>query len=562
MSLSLKLTICLIGGMVIIFAVLGYQIIALHRLNLEEATYSFGDRITDVVKRSTRFGMLHNRSDEIHQIVASIGSQPGIEAIRIFNKAGVIRFSTNDAEVSTRVDKNAEACYACHVQGADSLQLNSIPHQLSREERTRIFQNNGTRTLSVINPIENETSCSSATCHAHSPETKILGMINIRVSLAPVDAAINDSRRRMETKLLLSIVTLSLIFSGLIWLMVHKPVHQLIIGTKRVASGDLDYKLRLGSRDEVGELAQSFNQMTDELKRANDKLNGWAKTLEERVEQKSAELSQAHEHILRVEKLASIGKLAAIVAHEINNPLAGILVYAKLLLKRVHKEGASRASDDEAKKYLETIVGESSRCGEIVKGLLQFSRQTKSNFEAHNINDIIRQSIRLVQHKIDLMGIRTEIKLDENLQNVVCDGQQIKQALVALFINACEAVPQGEGVLTIESRYLAGLGMAEISITDNGTGMDEETKRHIFEPFFTTKEQGKGVGLGLAVVYGIVTGHGGEIEVNSTLGVGTRFIIRLPEEAQEPIRDALAGEMSLNPGHLRKEITGNPAGLS
>jgi two-component system NtrC family sensor kinase len=275
-----------------------------------------------------------------------------------------------------------------------------------------------------------------------------------------------------------------------------------------------------------------------ELKLANDKLNSWARTLAERVELKTNELGQAHEHILRVEKLASIGRLAAIVAHEINNPLAGILVYAKLLLKRLRKEDSERAGPrEETKQYLETIVSESARCGEIVKGLLQFSRQTKTNAEPHDLNEIIRQSIRLVQHKIDLMGVKTEVELDPSLKQIVCDGQQIKQALVALLINACEAVSPGEGVFRIRSRYLPELHLAEIRISDNGVGMDEETKRQIFEPFFTTKEQGKGVGLGLAVVYGIITGHGGEIEVESNPGAGTTLILLLPETASAPTHD-------------------------
>ena len=564
-NLSLKLTICLIGGMVTIFAVLGYQIITLHRQNLEESTNAAGDRITDIVKRSTRYGMMNNRSDEIHQIVSSIGSQPGIETIRIFNKSGVVRFSTDEHEVATRVDKNAEACYACHVQGSDSLQLNQIPDQLSLEERTRILNNNGHRTLSVINPIENEPNCSSAACHAHSPDTKILGMINVRISLAPVDAALSKSRRQLVSTLLLSIGALSVIFAAAIWLMVYRPVRQLIIGTNKVAAGDLDYKINITSRDEVGELARSFNQMTDELKLANVKLNDWARNLEERVEQKSKELGQAHAHLVRVEKLASIGKLAAIVAHEINNPLAGILVYAKLLLKRFRRGEGGTTFNDEARQHLETIIGESARCGEIVKGLLQFSRQTKANAEPHDVNEIVRQSIRLVQHKIDLMSIRVDIDLDHELKQIVCDGQQIKQALVALLINACEAVTSGEGVFTIKSRYLPDLHLAEISIGDNGIGMDEETKRQIFEPFFTTKEQGKGVGLGLAVVYGIVTGHGGEIEVLSAPGEGTTFIIRLPENVRESagedfttstassiqvsgIREGLVSEGAMAPG--------------
>ena len=520
--------------MVTIFAVLGYQIITLQRQNLEESTNAAGDRITDIVKRSTRYGMMNNRSDEIHQIVSSIGTQPGIETIRIFNKSGVIRFSTDEHEVATRVDKNAEACYACHVQGSDNLQLNQIPDQLSLEERTRILNNNGHRTLSVINPIENEQNCATAACHAHSPDTKILGMINVRISLAPVDAALSRSRRQLMSTLLLSIVALSLIFAVAIWFMVHRPVHQLIIGTNKVAAGDLDYKINVNSHDEVGELARSFNQMTDELKLANVKLNDWARTLEARIEQKTKELGDAHAHLVRVEKLASIGKLAAIVAHEINNPLAGILVYAKLLLKRLRRsEGSS--FNDEATQHLETIIGESARCGEIVKGLLQFSRQTKANAEPHDLNEIVRQSIRLVQHKIDLMSIRVDTDLDDGLKQIVCDGQQIKQALVALLINACEAVTSGEGIFTIKSRYFPDEQMAEISIRDNGIGMDEETKRQVFEPFFTTKEQGKGVGLGLAVVYGIVTGHGGEIEVLSEPGEGTTFIIRLPESVRESV---------------------------
>lgn len=514
--------------MVTIFSAVGYKIIGLHRDNLEEATYASGDRITDTVKRSTRYGMLHN-SDEIRQIVTSIGSQPGIEKISIFNKAGEIKWSTDEREVSTRVDKNAEACRACHSHERQVLEQNSvIPHQLSREERTRTTTSpSGHRTLSIINPIENEPSCSSAACHAHSAETKVLGMINVRMSLDNVDQAIDQSRRQMITSLAAGALILSILSAALIWVMVHKPIRQLIVGTNHVAAGELEYKIKIESRDEVGELARSFNRMTRELQRAHAEIGDWARTLEDKVATKTAELRQAQEHVLRVEKLASIGKLAAIVAHEINNPLAGILVYAKLLLKRINRNGST--NQEEEKKYLETIAGESARCGEIVKGLLQFSRQTKPDIQPHDLNEIARESLRLVQHKIELMGAHTELELSSDLKQIACDTQQIKQALVALLINACEAVHQGEGIITVRTSYVSGDHQAEIRISDNGVGMDEETRQHIFEPFFTTKEQGKGVGLGLAVVYGIVTGHGGEIEVESTPGGGTDFIIHLPE---------------------------------
>jgi two-component system, NtrC family, sensor kinase len=533
-NISLKLTLCLIGAMLVTFSVLGYKIIRLHRENLEEATYAAGDRITETVKRSTRYGMLNNRSDEINQIVTSIGSQPGIEKISIFNKAGEIKSSTDPHELLTRVDKTAEACSACHARPADSSQTRaSIPHQLSRPERTRIFSDAaGHRTLSVINPIDNEPVCSNSGCHAHPAGTKVLGMINVRMSLDAVDAAINGSRRQMLISLMGAVVVLSALFATLIWLMIHKPIRQLIVGTNHVGAGELDYKIKIRSRDEVGELAHSFNRMTGELRRANAEINSWTRTLEERVEKKTLELQQAHEHVLRVEKLASIGKLAAIVAHEINNPLAGILVYAQLVLKRLNRNGHG-ASDEETKKNVATIAAESARCGEIVKGLLQFSRQAKPQVKPNDLNAIINDSLKLVRHKIDLSGAAAITKCDPHLKQVACDEQQIKQALVALLINACEAVHPGEGLINISSAYLENICAAEIRITDNGVGMDEETKQRIFEPFFTTKEQGKGVGLGLAVVYGIVTGHGGEVEVESAPGRGTTFVIRLPEGVSE-----------------------------
>src|SRR6185369_12876663 len=374
------------------------------------------------------------------------------------------------------------------------------------------------RTLSVINPIENEPGCSDGGCHAHRADTKVLGMINVRMSLDTVDAAINASRRQMLTSLIAAVVLLSALFLTLIWLMVHRPIRQLIVGTNHVAAGELDYKIRITSRDEFGELAHSFNRMTGELQRANAEISDWARTLEERVETKTVELEQAHQHVLRVEKLASIGKLAAIVAHEINNPLAGILVYARLLLKRLGRDGDAEADRDDTRKHLETIAAESARCGEIVKGLLHFSRQTSPHMKPNDLNAIIKESVRLVHHKIELSGVAAITKCAPDLKQIVCDEQQIKQALVALLINACEAVHPGEGVITITSRYLADARVAQIRVSDNGIGMNDETRQHVFEPFFTTKEQGKGVGLGLAVVYGIVTGHAGEIEVQSAPG--------------------------------------------
>jgi two-component system NtrC family sensor kinase len=177
---------------------------------------------------------------------------------------------------------------------------------------------------------------------------------------------------------------------------------------------------------------------------------------------------------------------------------------------------------------LDLIASEAARCGEIVKGLLQFSRQGKRNYQANNLNQLIRESIRLIKHKVDLMCISTELVLDETLVPVVCDAQEIRQALVAVLINACEAVQPNEGVIRIGTQLRPELDSVDIWIADNGVGMDPETQKHIFEPFFTTKEHGKGVGLGLAAVSGIINQHSGEIEVESEPGKGTKITLRLP----------------------------------
>lgn len=522
-NLSLKLAIFLIGGMAIIFSALGYQNVRLQRQHLEDMTFGAGDRIADAIKRSTRYGMLNNHRDQVHQTINAIALQPGMNKIRIYNEEGKVSFSTDEDETASQVDKKAEACYGCHAEQQPLARLN-------RPDRTRIYNGaNGERFLGLINPIENEPSCSNADCHAHPAGQQILGVVDVTMSLAKVDETIAEAGRQVIMNLIGAGVIISLMVGLLMWVLVNRPVKRLIVGTKRVAAGDLDYKIRVSSKDELGELAFSFNRMTSELKRANAEVAGWAKTLESRVEEKTAELKHAQEHLVHVERMASIGKLAAIVAHEINNPLAGILVYAKLLLKKL----AGDRSADQSRQYLSMIASESARCGDIVKNLLQFSRQARVNPEPNDINEIITQSLSLIQHKVDLMGITTEIHLDETLNHVVCDAQQIKQALVALLINACEAMKQGAGVLRIESRSLPDRRAVEIEVSDDGVGMDEETRKHIFEPFFTTKEDVKGVGLGLAVVYGIVNGHSGEIEVKSSPGLGTTFVIRLPEGTAE-----------------------------
>lgn len=520
--LSIKLILALIGGMIVVFGTLGYHTMRLHKQHLEQMTIVSADRISDAIKRSTQYSMMKNHRDEVYQIIKTIGSEPGINKIRIFNEQGKISFSTDEREINQYVDKSAEACYRCHTADQPLTRLN-------RPDRIRTYVDaDGTRILGVINPIENQPSCYNADCHAHPADRQVLGVLDVTMSLAEVDTTIADGQQQMAIMLMVMIFMMALLVIGLVWAMVHQPIQQLLIGTQRVAAGDLSYKVRVNSRDEIGDVAVSFNRMTEQLNQAHQQLTDWAQSLEERVAEKTDQLKRAHEQMIQVERMASLGKLAAIVAHELNNPLAGIVTYAKLLLKKIDQNGSRSFNTDQARQYLETIASESARCGDIVKNLLQFARHTPVNLQPTDINEVIRQSLRLVQHKIDLMNVQTRVQLDERRPIVTCDGQQLKQALVALLINACEAMTPGEGVLDVISQYDANAHAIEITIRDNGVGMDAAIQQRIFEPFFTTKEQGRGVGLGLAIVYGIIQQHAGQIQVSSAPGQGATFTIRLP----------------------------------
>ncbi len=521
-SLSLKLSVCLIGSLLIVFGLVGYQHIRLHERDLEEITFQNAERIADTIRNSTRYSMMRNQRDDVFQIIQTIAHEPGINKIRIYNQDGSVRYSTDAHELGTQVDKRAEACYACHAQEQPLTRL-------KRPDRVRIYHaTSGERILGLISPIENSPDCAGAGCHVSPAQQTVLGVLDVTLSLQKADQMIAEGRVKIARGVLIAALLISGLFGLLIWAMVYRPVRQLRLGTQHVARGELDYSIEIASRDEIGELASSFNHMTEELKRAKAEITDWTKKLEQRVEEKTAELQRAHQRMVKIERMASMGQLAAIVAHEINNPLAGILTYARLLRKKVGKSIENQDSCAQVQSDLDLIASEAARCGEIVKGLLQFSRQGKRNYQANDLNQLVRESIRLIKHKVDLMCISTELVLDETLVPVVCDAQEIRQALVAVLINACEAVHPNEGVIRIGTQLRPELDSVDLWVRDNGVGMDAETQKHIFEPFFTTKEHGKGVGLGLAAVSGIINQHSGEIEVESEPGKGTKITLRLP----------------------------------
>ncbi len=305
------------------------------------------------------------------------------------------------------------------------------------------------------------------------------------------------------------------------WVVVYRPVKELIDGTHRVAGGDLEYRLPVRSDDELGDLAASFNKMTAEV-------GGVQAKIEEQVRRKTAELERVHKTLLSSEKMASIGKLAATVAHEINNPLFGILTYARLVLRELLKHDIP--GRDELVEQVGIIERESKRCGDLVKNLLTFSRQAPSNREPNDLNAIARRAIALVKHKLDMQQIELVENFAANLPPANCDANQMQQVLLVLMVNASEAMPKG-GRLEVTTGFDGESEQGWVRVKDTGSGIPEDVLPRIFDPFFTTKEDQNRTGLGLAVAHSIVEQHAGEISVRSTPGEGTEFKVMLPVAA-------------------------------
>jgi two-component system NtrC family sensor kinase len=503
-----------------IFALLGYLNIRLHRNHLEAAALTSAERISDLIKRSASHYMMHDDREGLYQLMETIASEPGIAKVRIFDQEGRVTYSTDVAETGGSVDKSAESCYVCHAQSQPLARLN-------RPDRFRIYRNaNGHRVLGIITPIENQAACSNAACHAHPAEQQILGVLDTNISLAKADAQLSAGSRDMAAYTAIALIVVAVLSWLFIWRVVGVPIKALKTCTERLADGELGLQIEASSQDEVGDLARSVNGMSLQLQAANEEIVAWTKTLEERVDQKTLELKKAHDHMLHVEKMASVGKMAAVVAHEINNPLAGILTYAKLLRKWLDRGQVEKR--DEALQCLDLIAGESRRCGDLVKNLLSFSRTAPMHVQPVDLNQLVDRTVRLVMHQLEMGNIQLQLDLAEALPSVSCDAAQIEQVFLALIMNAIEAMARG-GNLWLRTR--ATDQQVEIQVRDDGSGIPEDVLPQIFEPFLTTKESGHGVGLGLAISRGIIERHHGQIAVQSEFGKGTTFIITLPQQA-------------------------------
>lgn len=618
-KISLKLIWVVSITAVLIIGIYSYVNVKSQSDVLQSEVERHANQLSESVKNSTRYVMLLNQRDHIQEMITRIGKDPAISNVRILNKEGEIIYSAHKGDIGKMLDKRAESCYACHAE-------NEPLEKLPMKDRTRVFKSSSDspRVLGVINPIYNEKSCYEADCHAHSPNAKVLGVLDVTISLAEVDEQIRQNEIREVLFAIIAISAIGFIIGFFVKRWVDSPVKELVKATDQIAAGNLNYSIKNLSNDELGSLGKSFNNMTRKLDETNQQL-------------------------YQSTKMASLGQLAAGVAHEINNPLTGVLTYSSFLLKRT-KDNPQMQED------LSVIVRETLRSREIVKGLLDFARQSTPKKSLININDIINRADAVIKNQMKLSHVTLVKNFDNTLPKITADANQIQQVFINLFVNSIDAIGLSGGTVTvstsqtslspkgitqiksgvcaknhslIDSDYKIGGNSAlkikiksgvnegfvhldpiygnhrhnfgisydknnrvnlscptcdvslidknnkcpkcegpiykieipkqgfiegcasfkddwqrwnfvdsagerkfvQIDIKDTGRGIPPENISKIFEPFFTTKGQ-RGTGLGLSVIWGILDNHDGSVSVNSEVGKGTTFSIKLPQEEQ------------------------------
>ncbi len=481
-------------------------------------------RSTSLIQGAMHDGMLLNRMPELQQQIERLGASSGFRGIRVYAKDGRIALSADRAERGRVLNLADPACAACHTRGDPT-----GPGVLSASSLVRGIDD-APRSLSLI---ANEPSCSAMGCHPTPGERPVLGVLDVQMTMDPFDQAIARSRHQLAWTTALLILTSGLIVAFLVRRLVQEPVRRLHEGTRKIAAGDLSTRVHASGGHELASLAEDFNAMVADLKAARDELARWSRTLEEKVEEKTRALGAAQQKMTQVETMASLGKLSATVAHELNNPLSGILAYARLVRRELAEQPIEPGVREELESYLALIDKECVRCGDIVKNLLTFSRRRAVRPGPTDLNQVVEHSLMLVRHHLEMNRVTLRTELPEREPVVVADADQLQQAILALLMNAIEAmhpVTDRPAVLTVG---VTGREDAfEITITDTGVGIPQHLIPHIFKPFMTTKAESSGVGLGLSVVYGVVHGHAGEVAVQSQPGVGTTFTITLPRNHQ------------------------------
>jgi two-component system, NtrC family, sensor kinase len=485
-----------------------------------------GNNIGSLVQGALYRSMLENDKTALQSTLDIINTLSGIDDVNLYDNQNNLIYSSISNDTANHSDPDCKSCHkdlsAMFSPREKSYRIININSECSMNHN-----NNNSRHLLIKSPILNQPSCFTASCHAHSQNEEVLGSLMIKFPLKDLDAALG---RSTKSYFFLAVVVTFILIIILIILTTKKiknPLNEIILASEAVAGGDKSTRLEIkpNQLSDMKMVSIAFNDMLDNLQKATIELQNWSHQLEYKVQKKSEELGQAQSELINIERIASLGRLSLSVAHEINNPLSGILIYAKL----VHKQLNNPVLDPEKKeiilKHLKFIENEAKRCGDIVKGLLDFSRKDQNDFEPRHLHEILIETCDLMAHSMKMANVNFQSDFSARSDLIFCSPNQIKQVCIAILVNAQEAIPEnGEVMITTHN---VDEGHITIDISDNGRGISEEDMPHIFEPFFSTKEKINGIGLGLAIVHGIIQNHKGRIEVRSERGQGTTISINL-----------------------------------
>ena len=487
-----------------------------------------GNNIGSIVEGALYHSMLENDKSSLRNTLDVINTLPGIDEVNMYDSEEDLVYSSFASDADTKhSDPNCKSCHP-NIKSMFSQKEKSYKIINVNSDCEMNVNDNGSRHLLIKSPILNEKSCSTSSCHAHKETDVLLGSLVIKIPLEAQDAVIQKSSAEFFLLAIFATGVFVLVLLFFTRKKIKDPLNALINVSIAVANGDKSTRVEIkpNQLDDMRMVSQAFNYMLDNLHIATIELENWSQQLEYKVQKKSEELGAAQHELIHIERLASLGKLSSSVAHEINNPLSGILIYTKLLYKQVSNPELYPSKRDSMLKHLKLIENETKRCGDIVKGLLDFSRKDQNDFEPKHLQEILLETYELMSHPIKMANIRFSTEFNAREDLIYCNPNQIKQACVALLVNASEAVLEN-GEIVIKTHNPDGENIA-FEISDNGLGIAEEDIPHIFEPFFSTKRNASGIGLGLSIVHGIVQSHKGKIQVKSVLGNGTILSVTLP----------------------------------
>jgi len=520
-SLAAKLIVALILLIIIGGGISWYTLIHTGKENLINEAVKDATSYSDLIKKGIRYSMLTFNREGIQQTIDDLKSAKDVKGLKLFDSNGNIHYSSMPEEVGHKVDRTAPVCRGCHVDPTKPSEI------LVRGSQWTTYRGKeGYNMLTFIEPIYNEPTCSRASCHVHSPNQRVLGILESDFSLAAVDKNMKEQTVHTTVYALIFMSVISVVLYVIIRKFVLKPVSTLSNAMGTVAQGNLERTVTATSADEIGLLVNTFNDMTQELKTARERMEDWTESLEREVARKTDALKKYQDKLVQAEKLAALGRLTADLAHEIRNPLTAIGGFARRLYKS--------AESEKEKERAEVIVSEVHRLEKILREVLTFSRDARSHLEKHHLEEFVYDVLNLHEYICIEQSITVEVMIEKNLPPVLIDKDQVKQALTNLITNALDAMPRG-GTLKVMAgnEDLNDVRYVFLKVSDTGQGIDEDNLSRIFEPFYTSKQTGHGTGLGLSIARKIIEEHGGFIKAERNTGEGSTFSLYFPQQSEE-----------------------------